>query len=486
MATEYSAKDCLPFEKADDNVLSGFDRLFLEKQLSDDNPFVFSLTDKRKRDDDDHFAQKKYVLEKSENGDSKGEWKWFAGRWIGSAVHEKHTITVTPRFGMGPLCLMLSEILHLKISESAVGKITSVQSLFSLLIPYIWEHKLAEANRYGLPRHNVAVYHKGIGVRGRLDVRKSIIPLFVEQQVWSVSREKQVDAVVGNILLQAEKILLRNKNWKGASAPNAKAAIDALHSADIAPKRLTDSDYSHIRYKSIYESYRPIVDLSWQIIKHPHLSHTPESDQPSYGAFFDMAEIWECYLREILRQAFPEWSVESPSVQVYDGQFYSRLIIPDIVLTKGDDVMVFDAKWKQMRADKTDVAHSDLDRSDFFQIHTYIQYYEKLGENVRVAGLLYPLSVDFPKEKNMYADSLFGLSNYSGKKTKFIVDGICVKEKEDENEAKSAKKEEKEEAARREFVNDRNNFAAATADFLDRLKNLLGESLSEQQNSPMD
>ena len=63
----------------------------------------------------------------------------------------------------------------------------------------------------------------------------------------------------------------------------------------------------------------------------------------------------------------------------------------------------------------------DVDRTDFFQIHSYIQYYASLeSSEVILGGLLYPL--DSPSDKHdWFSETLFGSSHC---KTRFIVDGI--------------------------------------------------------------
>ena len=79
-------------------------------------------------------------------------------------------------------------------------------------------------------------------------------------------------------------------------------------------------------------------------------------------------------------------------------------MIPDIVFQKDNEVLVWDAKYKRMKYD-----FYDYDRSDFFQIHTYINYYQK-NFSVMAGGLLYPLTKPYTKEvENLNTStSLFG------------------------------------------------------------------------------
>lgn len=90
--------------------------------------------------------------------------------------------------------------------------------------------------------------------------------------------------------------------------------------------------------------------------------------------------------------------------------------------------MVFDAKYKRMKfRDRYQCA--DLDRSDFFQIHTYMSYYHNQKDTTLIAGgLLYPMEGIFIKDES-HSDGWL-----ENDKVQFVVDGIDLSlEKDDEN-----------------------------------------------------
>jgi hypothetical protein len=62
----------------------------------------------------------------------------------------------------------------------------------------------------------------------------------------------------------------------------------------------------------------------------------------------------------------------------------------------------------------------DVDREDFFQINTYMSYYQQQGMTLLCGGLLYPLSGKHEKDQ---CHSAHWLGN---KAVGFIVDGIQV------------------------------------------------------------
>jgi hypothetical protein len=88
------------------------------------------------------------------------------------------------------------------------------------------------------------------------------------------------------------------------------------------------------------------------------------------------------------------------------------------VFQRENEVAVWDAKYKRMKG-----RYFDVDRSDFFQIHTYIQY-QLNHKAVKAAGLLYPISTT-PNFDEYQSPNLI---NEDGVKMKFIIDGIELEE----------------------------------------------------------
>ncbi len=142
-----------------------------------------------------------------------------------------------------------------------------------------------------------------------------------------------------------------------------------------------------------------------------------------YGFIINVAELFEIYVTKLLQKSFPEWTVSSPKITLYDNPklFFSRKIIPDIVMQKDNDVVVFDTKYKRMNYQgNSSNDMGDLDRNDFFQINTYMTYYQQQGMKLLCGGLLYPLSGEH--DLNIcHAENWLGNTS-----VKFLIDGIKV------------------------------------------------------------
>lgn len=470
----HSYKDCSPVENEDDAVVfSAFSREFCSENsisLSGDIQYPIELSE-------DSFA---FVNYKDSKRYENGNRRVWTGRWVGRVSYQSEKgknviLEVKSRFGDYSVFTMIEEAFscNLVSSNSKLVSSDNEETLVQKLIPFIWASKLSHANQYGVPHSDYSQVHKGVSIKGRLDVRKSIIPLFRQHEVVSVKREKRIDEPIAQIILQAYKKI--GKTLGNRISPNAEFALNTFASAQYPKRTISESEYRKIRYKPIYLSYKDVVDFSWQILKSTKKSEEM-GDGKALTGFLDMAEIWEIYLRALLRKSFPDWRVldkKSSAFDVYKNTFWKRKIIPDIVMEKDNNVVVFDAKWKKMDGRSDTVEHSDLDRSDFFQIHSYIDYFKAQGKNVLLAGLLYPLGKDFPEKKEnnpvdavVIQDNLWGIDS----ETKFIVGGIHFKDQEEVRQEKNIKKDEDLYAAYKDEMKN------AAHKFVNQLENVLKEA----------
>lgn len=449
-------RDCSPRDvEGSEQVVQAF------KTLSE----YFAASSLEDKDDDDPILSLRTTFNTVEK---KYETKWWAGRYIGLAnIQVKKgkgikdvQISIRPRFGENFLLKIIEDVYKIRKPQNNADSfnISSDEwfsALLNLLRRKMWVEKCAKANRYGLPRISVRREHQGVNVKGTLDVRRTIMPWMMKTEVCSYAYEKTLDDKICQIVYEAHRILSRNviDNRVGSKRrktkettlttsfylpPAVKNTIDALNNEYKGkPFNVTENEYHRIRYKSIYQTWKPLVDFSWSVIKGHRLGFRA-SDKQAECVFVDMAEIWEAYLRKKLGEGLAKdgwrvWTISETEKTVYEGTFFKRTIIPDIVLhrksTKDekDEFLVFDAKYKRMKGVK-----EDIDRSDFFQIHTYISYFQHIYPEGRVllGGLLYPLSKEeWKKDEPLYtSSSMFGSPGLFD--TKFIIDGVFCSESE--------------------------------------------------------
>lgn len=352
--------------------------------------------------------------------------KITASRFIGKASIEINGITrvidVSPRFGKDVLKWLFGEIYNFKILSSS-GKASKEldDNILLIVLTYLWLYNLSEANRYGLPRNKIRETYVGDKVRGRLDIRKSIISYKTQKKlVSSYNKKIYDDSVIQLLKFTLEHLKKSNTGFSNLNkSDSAKDAISHLNKVTLSRRRFTHHDFSNIKLGSIYQSYGRIIDLSWNILQNTASNEIiDESNEKTLGTFLDMAEIWEKFLRKVLADKLTKsgWEDKTPGkINTYEGSnLLKQTMIPDIVFEKGDTILVIDAKYKRMVGSRM-----DIDREDFFQIHTYIHYYEQTDKKV-IGGLVYPISGDFSFEKSNTAQKLFGEND----KHKYFVDGM--------------------------------------------------------------
>lgn len=405
-----STLDCTPFPFAmPQQVIGDF--------ISRHRKNVFWFSSQNKYTDDCNLAEYDYR-----------ENCWRAGRFIGEATVEHqgqlYRISVKPRFGNSVFFRMLEEIHNIKItaSLSSFEKSLTWSGLLQKVMAFIWLGKLSDANLHGLPRAQQKVRHVGSVVRGSLHVRETVKRLYHREQLVSYSREKVMDEAVAQLIFQAYQILKKDlKDLSGRMLDRAMDALNQVLSQVHSKRHVSVGEYNSIRFNDVYLSWKPIVDFSWEIIQRQHQQLENSSDRKGFGFFIDMAEIWEQYLRSLLKKKLMPlgWKLLDNQLSVYEGTFFKRLIIPDIIFEKENSLLIWDAKYKRM-----DGRHFDLDRADFFQIHTYMQYYLS-HRNVIAGGLLYPLSGKLSSGRSSY---LLMPENLG---TTFLIDGVEFRQGED-------------------------------------------------------
>lgn len=414
-----TAYDCLAFD--DKELSKAAMPVFMEKC---ENAIFWVNPVFASKQDDAHLAEYDYSIH-----------QWRAGRFIGEASFsdgdKTYKITIKPRFGERALLKMLEQIFNVRITTSLTSSSESDwQHFIKKIIAIIWVQHLANANLHGVPKNTVKKKHQGLQVRGRIDVRKSILPIKTSNEIISYAYEKALDEDMLSIVNEAYHILKFDFDFgkTGINLPDsAQNALNSIFDAKIKRKIISYNQYKNIRYKEIYKSWKPLIDLSWDIIQQKAENLKQNKRHESIGFFLDMAEIWEQYLRSLLKKNLQPlgWHLKNQNLVAYPKYFFQRNLIPDLIFEKENQVMIWDAKYKRMIAD-----YRDVDRADFFQIHTYIL--TQVNKKVTVGGLLYPLSI-----QENYSNEKFRspyLLQDDGLKIKFAIDGIQLHKEIDDSQ----------------------------------------------------
>ena len=342
------------------------------------------------------------------------------GNFIGSFSHNGIDIEISSRFSNKFLERMLNFANNIYVDDVSLGKsIDAKKNLSKIVIYYLFIQTLERAFLLGLPKeYKDKSYHEA-KVMGKVDMAKFIkkdVPF--AGKISSTNRERQD---TGNIVLVLHKAL---KIVQKESKELIKPVINTLsylnetrESRLVTPNVINNALNSRALYNPIYAPYKKILEYAKLIIENEDTG-TKSNGKQNLGFLVDVAELFEIYIRKLLQKEFKDWSVTSPKIELYKDKFFARKIIPDIVMSSGDKVLVFDTKYKRMNIrGKDQYGLGDVDRNDFFQINTYMSYYQNQGKKVIAGGLLYPMD-KFSRDR-CHSHSWFENLN-----TKFIVDGI--------------------------------------------------------------
>ncbi len=297
--------------------------------------------------------------------------------------------------------------------------------------------KLEKLSILGLPKSYIRVEQHGSKLKGQLDINRFIkkdMPF--QGQISSTSYEQHYIQEIVDVLYRA-LVIVENSMKEEVTKRLFQIRNLINHHANktyIDERTIQNAICHKSIQNSLYSDFKDILEIASFIIK-SDISLLHKKDKLFKGIIFDVSLLWERYLYKLLKENCEkdDWEVVHEEIcEVYEDMFYQRVLKPDIVIKNENSkkVLVFDAKSKSMKFRGTKDGVWDLDRNDFFQIHTYISYYKNQGYDVIAGGLLYPIESNF-NIINTHADSWLGDS-----KTKFIVDGIELVDAIKDNEKK--------------------------------------------------
>lgn len=320
---------------------------------------------------------------------------WHCGRYVGTVVFEGRRLTVMPRFGLATLGHWLEVALHLRLTDTA-GAPAPHEAFLPRLLARLWGNAIVRAARHGLPGLRMDVEHRGVVARGRLEVRGTIRERVRGRPgLVSVHRERSLDNPITRAIRAAEAELtgslgaLELRTLLPERARDVLAALGGINRERRLPEA---AELAAIRYTPITAGYRDLVQLSMTIASHRGLLAEAAPDGRGTGMLVDVAEIWELYVLECLRRAYPNARVRHGTRElVCAGHLlrserageYGRLL-PDAVVSTETETFLVDAKYKSLHPTASHPAGAA--REDLYQMCAYLSRWSK----ARLGVLVYP------------------------------------------------------------------------------------------------
>lgn len=350
--------------------------------------------------------------------------QWMANRYIGECEfifdNKIFILKIIPRFGDELLLKIFEYIYSTKLPPSlhTLAKNKTID-IHKLVISIFWVSFLKKALKYGLYKVNKQVKERGTTIRGKFLIKESLISIKSNNVLHSSYSVKEIDNIPNKILFRAFTILKKEYFLSESFLSNTiKMELRKLENLFDTYSKIDINDYKKIKYSNLYASYKPLVDLSWEIIANKNLG-LEESIKEGNSFFLDMAEVWEFFIHRTLTKSLIPlgWNLLNNELCIYDSTFYKRRLIPDIIFEKDNKILVLDAKYKKM-----DYRSLDVDREDMFQIHTYSYFLDHQNKKI-YSGLIYPL--EFRDEKKLDKKSIFEKYDVINS---FFIEGVEIKD----------------------------------------------------------
>ena len=347
--------------------------------------------------------------------------------YVGNFTYDnKITFDITYRFGKKLLNRMIAvsngfDFYTIDLDHKAARN--NAQSSYGQLILYLnFILQLEKIGTLGLPKSYTPVRHHGHTLKGKVDINRFIkkdIPFL--GRISSVRNEQHYAQEIIDLLHAALVIVEKSQIGKIVSQRVFQIRnLTANHANNrFVNEHIIQNALNHKSIRnSLYAKYKPVLKFAEFIIK--NTSNSKTGTTTSNSLIFDVSLLWESYLYNLLKNKCNTDDCEvlhEDPLLTYKDSFFERYMYPDITIKKDGKVLVLDAKSKRMNMRKGGNVSGGVKRDDFYQIHTYMSYYNN-QKNLIGGGLLYPITKELNRNK-AYSDNWLGDAN-----SNFFVDGI--------------------------------------------------------------
>jgi 5-methylcytosine-specific restriction enzyme subunit McrC len=383
---------------------------------------IFGFKNQRnKLEEEEQLILKLYA---KENDLRLREYIIQTGLFAGVVYHKNCQFNITTAYGDVFLRRMLNYVndIYIDTKEVAAQKSEDANE-FQQILAYLFIHSLERVSSMGLPQKYQMRSERSSKVRGKININEYIrrdMPF--HGKITTTIKEREYIQEIIDVLYHACKKLERKFSKEIHSKIHGTYQLLKEHVSRIYPSTviINKAKNHNVLLNPLYAGFKKTLDYAEIILNDLDLESSQKTDKiHTHGYLFDISQLFEVYLEKLLSNNFKDWIVSGQEeLIVYDSTFFKRKMYPDLVMRHKytGQVLVFDAKFKKMRLLK-----DDLDRSDFYQIHSYIQYYQP---EVILGGLIYPLSNE-PNKSQTHANSLYGKGTMN---VKFVAEGIFVNE----------------------------------------------------------
>lgn len=337
------------------------------------------------------------------------------GNYIGQLVVDGITLRINSGYGSFFTKRLLDFSNDIFVGNDRGFAKDESEDVLEQVIHYLFISSLRRAGLNGLPKKYKVIRETGYSVRGNINIseylRKGCVTTRGLPYIYrSMEYDQDILDVIARALSICNSGSLRYHSGELTSI-NSEIMINKS-SRPVSSATIQRARRSPMFNNQMYSQFRKTLSYAEMVIKHDGSSPVEGKNKSNIsGWLLNVADLWELYLYQILKRNFVEWDVSfQERIPVYTDLFFGtihgeeRTFAPDIVMKKGNEVVVLDAKFKKMDFNRRG---NDVDRDDLHQIHSYYAYYCSAGYKVKAISLVYPTRSDDVEGKKTVS-SIYG------------------------------------------------------------------------------
>lgn len=323
-------------------------------------------------------------------GQRDGKTLFYTSHYIGTFCINGLVFCIKPRFGNNILQYLLSHALHVYLPKGETYSSSKNEDYVMWMLALLWKSLLQKAISNGsIPRSYIQEEKNLRNFKGKMIADKQIkYNMANESKFYCSYRHLTFDNLINQTVLYTYEIL-RRKNSIAKMLQGLTGHINKLKELRVTKiKSIRASDLANISFTKMSLSYKPFINLCQIIIKREDgQAAQPRGSLPSFSFFIDMAELWELYLLDVLKEGLTDDRIEVYSPNQTGGEYllaeHYRQVRPDIIIKKdGKVAIILDAKWKDYEQLGNTDRVGTVNRDDLYQMMAYLYHYARADDKV--------------------------------------------------------------------------------------------------------
>jgi 5-methylcytosine-specific restriction enzyme subunit McrC len=315
-------------------------------------------------------------------------------------------IQIVPKISNIALYYMLCYLYDIEIPT--FDKTRFPQGAFYLdIFALIFKSELEKIIEQGLFKRYVREEENLNFLRGKLLVSKQIKHNFINKQRFYCSYDELTyDNLENQTVLYA--LTLLNELVFSEILKQELVDLKWILESEVTPRRLLRiEEVNRITFSKLNDYYQKTIELSKQIIQEIYIDDIKSIEIQAFGFLIDMNKIFEEFIFRIIKEALPEYDVDSPEkieslLKIHEELSNVKppkvILKPDIIISNENEEIVVDTKYKKL--DFID-EKAKVKSPDIYQIVSYSLAHKCSGM------LIYPEDVKPIRYCYKFSDNLW-------------------------------------------------------------------------------